>query len=156
MQSIPLAEAVLLGGCLDRLEADWSSTQGVLPMGQLPAYLPGTKVSSRGGFVQALIDVDLEIRRTRDLNPSPAEYLQVFPDLLVEIQRSFQTCAKPPPHIGRYKVEDRLGTGGFGSVYRASDQELDRHVAIKLPLAGRLFGRATSNSSGRRPVWQPP
>ena len=36
-----------------------------------------------------------------------------------------------PSHIDRYKIEGRLGQGGFGTVYLALDAQLDRHVAIK-------------------------
>ncbi len=34
--------------------------------------------------------------------------------------------------IGRYKVLDEIGRGGFGRVYRAFDASVGRHVAIKL------------------------
>ncbi len=51
---------------------------------------------------------------------------------------------RPPPTIGRYRVEARVGAGGMGVVYRARDDE--RTVAIKLldaPLAHERarFGR---------------
>jgi formylglycine-generating enzyme required for sulfatase activity len=38
-----------------------------------------------------------------------------------------------PAHIGRYRVERLIGEGGFGLVYLAHDDQLQRHVAIKVP-----------------------
>jgi tRNA A-37 threonylcarbamoyl transferase component Bud32/tetratricopeptide (TPR) repeat protein len=35
--------------------------------------------------------------------------------------------------MGRFELIERLGIGGFGSVWKARDKELDRTVAIKLP-----------------------
>jgi serine/threonine protein kinase len=35
-------------------------------------------------------------------------------------------------HWGRYTLVEKLGTGTFGTVYRAWDPELERHIAIKL------------------------
>jgi tRNA A-37 threonylcarbamoyl transferase component Bud32 len=42
--------------------------------------------------------------------------------------------------IGRFQVQETLGQGAFGTVYKARDPELDRAVAIKVPRAGNLAG----------------
>lgn len=46
--------------------------------------------------------------------------------------------------IGRYTITELIGKGGFGQVYRAYDQNLQRDVAIKVPLLHKL------TSSGSR------
>ncbi|OYV87411.1 MAG: hypothetical protein B7Z73_10155, partial [Planctomycetia bacterium 21-64-5] len=43
-----------------------------------------------------------------------------------------------PPQIGRYVVRRRLGRGGFGTVWLADDEELQRPVAIKVPRRKQL------------------
>ena len=47
-----------------------------------------------------------------------------------------------PTHIGRYRVEKVLGKGGFGLVYLANDDQLQRLVAVKVPHA-RLVAQTT-------------
>jgi eukaryotic-like serine/threonine-protein kinase len=43
-----------------------------------------------------------------------------------------------PTKLGRYTILRRLGKGGFGEVFLAFDDELDRPVAIKVPRAERV------------------
>ena len=43
-----------------------------------------------------------------------------------------------PSQVGRYRIIHRLGQGGFGTVYLAQDDELDRPVAVKVPNKERI------------------
>jgi tetratricopeptide (TPR) repeat protein len=41
-------------------------------------------------------------------------------------------AADAPGRVGRFLIRQRLGAGGFGTVYRAYDPQLDREVALKV------------------------
>jgi eukaryotic-like serine/threonine-protein kinase len=62
---------------------------------------------------------------TKDLHPSGEDS-----------QESFSLLH--PPKIGRYTILRRLGKGGFGEVFQAFDDDLDRPVAIKVPRPERV------------------
>ena len=53
----------------------------------------------------------------------------------------FAERAIPAPEaIGRYRITNLIARGGFGVVYRATDESLQRDVAIKIPRRIRVGG----------------
>jgi len=42
------------------------------------------------------------------------------------------TSQLPKTHLGPYRLDAQLGSGGMGLVFRATDEKLHREVAIKL------------------------
>jgi WD40 repeat protein len=55
------------------------------------------------------------------------------------VDQSKATRMAPPLlKLGRFELIERIGVGGFGSVWKARDKELDRTVAIKIPRAGDM------------------
>ncbi len=57
-----------------------------------------------------------------------------------------------PTKIGRYTILRLLGKGGFGQVFLAYDDDLDRPVAIKVPRQERVSRPRTSKHTWMRPA----
>ncbi len=66
-------------------------------------------------------------------NPSSTQDLHSWSE---DSQESFSLLH--PTKIGRYSLLKRLGKGGFGQVFLAYDEDLDRPVAIKVPRPERV------------------
>ncbi|HEU4888911.1 MAG TPA: protein kinase [Thermoanaerobaculia bacterium] len=98
------------------------------------------------GEVLARIDNQLRIQRLqRDLEQRNAELLRLNQELGAAQQRQeriLTTLSDVLPGTvldGKFRLEEKIGSGGFGTVYRATQLNLVRPVAVKVfhSLAGR-------------------
>jgi hypothetical protein len=97
---------------------------------------------------------DPVLARLREPASQDAETIPPVPQALLDVaRRAAEGRRKSAPdagatvdwlpagqgrRLGKFELQQELGIGSFGSVYRARDTELDRTVAIKVPRAGSL------------------
>jgi serine/threonine protein kinase len=87
--------------------------------------------------------MDDEIPMQNERNPSISnrsmENLDATQDpLLGREPNTAQSSRVIPTKIGRFVIRSLIGQGGFGQVYLAIDPEMDREVAIKIPLGDQI------------------
>src|SRR6516164_7370505 len=94
---------------------------------------------SRAAFVTAACGVDSSLRREVEslLAADGADALVDQPamDIAAELLDDGAPLA-PGTELGPYRIENLIGSGGMGRVYRAGDTRLNRTVAIKISKQG--------------------
>ena len=79
-----------------------------------------------------------EVTQSRDTSPYGNEGLHSTGDHDSHASDEPAASKSDVQGIGRYRVEKILGGGGFGVVFLAHDDDLQRLVAIKVPQANRI------------------
>jgi eukaryotic-like serine/threonine-protein kinase len=137
----PTRVADRIDAVCDRFEAAWKS-------GQRPSvgdYLDETAGPEISTLFAELVRLDLFYRGLGGEEPDIDGYASQFPqfsDVLTSLKQEALAqptmlvpieTEVPPPRIRQYVLRERVGRGGFGTVWKARDTRLNRWVAIKIP-----------------------
>ena len=148
-----------LDALCDQFEEQWKAEEKP----KIEEYLAQVEDSDRDDLLRDLVVLELELRSSVGEKADADEYRQKFSgrqgvvDAAFVIERSRSASQSVPPtevhvplsqttsrvlepgdKLGKYIIEERLGGGAFGTVFRAEDTVLMRKVAVKVPLIGRF------------------
>ncbi|WP_013627838.1 serine/threonine protein kinase [Rubinisphaera brasiliensis] len=128
----------------DRFESALRS--GLNP--QIEEYLKNTQGPDRSTALVQLVMIELQYLFDRGGSPEIEQYFSRFPgdhaaieellpywkELKKAVEKSTSETRLAPPErmLGRFELYAKVGSGGFGEVWRAYDPRLKRTVAIKI------------------------
>jgi serine/threonine-protein kinase len=145
----PLDLAQRVDRVCSRFEAAWKAARGGSPPPIIEEFLADTSDPERSALLSELILLDVHYRRRRGEDCQAHDYTDRFPGLdltwlaevvttvpaagLTESSRSWSNQT-----FGDYELMEEIARGGMGVVYRARQRSLNRLVALKMILSGRL------------------
>jgi hypothetical protein len=97
-------------------------------------------------------DTDALVTALRRPPGTPSE---VPPAVLTAARSALDSRPAPDAHprrVGKFELREELGSGSFGTVFRAFDTELRREVAVKILRAGHLAGKEDAERFLRGPA----
>ena len=130
--SLQLNDAVEIDSICEAYDRNWQpeKTPTIHKLiGQMPANL-------RNELLHELLLTDFENRARTNSRRACAFYEEQFSEYTEQVARASEAAFEKgygplDLKIGRYQIQEEIGKGGMGRIYRAFDSELRRDVAIK-------------------------
>jgi serine/threonine protein kinase len=134
----------------DRVDSTCDNFETLWNSGETPSveqFLPPRSDPEFSIMLLELLGLEVDFRRARGESPDFREYARRFPEDLLVLAECDLGPARldtgddspgQPANLGTFQLQEQLGSGTFGTVWRAWDTQLQRTVALKVPRIGRF------------------
>lgn len=129
---IPRIVSAIESSCA-RFESQW--LKGVQP--QISDFLTSVDVDVFEPLLRELLHLEMGLRHEAGEHIQREEYLAAYPQHPKLVEQALVSITQQDPSpagFSRYELGDEIGRGGMGVVYRATDHQLVRSIAIKVML----------------------